>query len=384
VKVILHLLVCFLGISINFNPLIIILQHTKKESLKQFSYYFVITIIGLLASCNSKKKQQAASLQGGGRQQMTISVDAFIVNPTTVSESIEVPGTLLANETTEIHPEVPGRIVQLHVSEGRYVSKGALLAKLYDDDLQAQLKKLQVQLEIAKQTENRQSQLLKIQGISQQDYDISLLQVYNLKADIDIVQTAIRKTEIRAPFNGRLGLKNVSPGAFVTSANVITTISQSDKMRLDFTVPEKYTNRINTGQTVEFTVGGGGKIYTAKVAAREDMISENTRTLRIRADVQGSDAKLIPGTFAKVLLSFDPDPNALMVPSEAVLPQARGKKIITYNNGVANFRDVTTGIRDSSFVQITSGIHSGDTVVITGLLSIRPESKIKINKITNQ
>lgn len=346
--------------------------------------YTGVIVFSLLLSCSSKKKKQAAAPQGGGRPQMTISVDAFIVNPTTVKESTEVPGTLLAGEATEIHPEVSGRIVQLNISEGRYVSKGMLLAKLYDEDLQAQLKKLQVQLEIAQQTESRQQQLLKIQGISQQDYDLSLLQVNNLKADIEIVQTAIRKTEIRAPFNGRLGLKNVSPGAFVTPSTVITTISQPDRLKLDFTVPEKYTNRIRIGQPVEFTIGTSTKKYSARVSATEAMIAENTRTLKVRADVQSSDAKLIPGSFAKVQLNFDPDPHALMVPSEAVLPQARGKKIITYNDGIAKFKDVTTGIRDSAFVQITSGIQAGDTIVITGLLSIRPEAKIKINRITNQ
>lgn len=315
---------------------------------------------------------------------MAMKVDAFVVHPRTISETAEVPGTILASETTEIHPEVSGRVVQLNVNEGRYVGQGTLLAKIYDGDLQAQLQKLKVQLKIAEQTENRQSQLLKIQGISQQDYDLSLLQVNNLKADIDIVQTAIRKTEIRAPFSGKLGLKNISNGAYVSPTTVVTTISQVDQLKLDFTVPEKYTSRIKTGQQVDFTIEGDSKKYSAKVMATEAMVSENTRTLQVRSVVQNKDAALIPGGFAKVTISFDPDPNALMVPTEAVLPQARGKKIIIYNNGIAKFLDITTGVRDSSQVQIVNGIKAGDTVIITGLLSLRPEAKVAINKITNQ
>jgi len=310
------------------------------------------------------------------------TVNVFIVSPKSISELIEVPGTLLANEITEIHPEVSGRVIQLNVNEGRYVTRGTLLAKLYDGDLQAQLKKLEVQLKIAEQTEARQSQLLKIQGISQQDYDLSLLNVNNIKADIEITNANIGKTEIRAPYNGKLGLKNISPGAYITPQTVITTITQTDPLKLDFTIPEKYTDKIKPGQLVSFKVQGKDKAYSAKVMATEVAVEEATRSLLIRSVVQNRNSELLPGTFANVILSFDPDPNALMVPSQAVIPQARGKKLILFNGGTANFIDVTTGVRDSAFVQITEGIKAGDTVVITGLLSIKPGSKIQTGTIS--
>ena len=151
-------------------------------------------------------------------------------------------------KSTEIHPEISGRVVQLNVSEGRNVSSGSLLAKLYDGDLQAQLKKLQVQLQIANQNEQRSSQLLKIQGISQQDYDASLLNVNNIKADIEIIRTSITKTEIQCAINGKVGLKNISIGAFVTPTTIVATIQQNEILKLDFSVPEKYTSQIKTGQ----------------------------------------------------------------------------------------------------------------------------------------
>lgn len=348
------------------------------------SIYFRLFFVFLFVSCSGKTKKQSPAQQGPNRAQMAMKVDVFVAHPRSISETAEVPGTILANETTEIHPEVSGRVVILNVSEGRFVGQGALLAKIYDGDLQAQLQKLKVQLKIAEQTEDRQAQLLKIQGISQQDYDLSLLQVSNLKADIDIVQTAIRKSEIRAPFSGKLGLKNISNGAYVSPATIITTISQVNQLKLDFTVPEKYTEKIKVGQKVTFTIEGNNKIFTSKVIATEAMVSENTRSLQVRSLVQDKNAELIPGTFAKVTLSFDPNPNALMVPTEAVLPQARGKKIIRYENGTAKFYDITTGVRDSAQVQIVDGIKTGDTIIITGLLSLRPESKVEINKITNQ
>jgi membrane fusion protein (multidrug efflux system) len=344
-------------------------------------FFCIFLIIVSFSNCGEKKKKITAQQQQPRAQ--SIKVDAFIVKARMISESIEVPGTLLANEITQIFPEVSGRVVQINFNEGKYIGKGAVLVKLFDGDLQAQLRKLQVQLKIAEQTESRQAQLLKIQGISQQDYDLSLLSVNNITADIEIIREAIAKTVIRAPYSGRLGLRNISPGAFITPQTNITTIIQTEQLKLDFTVPEKYTDRIKAGQYVNFTVQGKNKPYSARVIATEVSITETTRSLVVRSMVQNKNSELLPGNFANVQLKFDPDPDALMVPSQAIIPQARGKKIVNYNGGNAKFVDVETGVRDSAFVQVTQGIKAGDTIVITGLLSVRPGSKIQVSKIAN-
>lgn len=342
------------------------------------------TIFLLLTACGGKKKKDAAQQKSGAAKPPPMKVDGYIVRPEAFQENIEVPGNIVPNEMAEIHPEVSGRIVQLNVAEGKYVGKGTVLAKLYDGDLRAQLNKVQIQLALAQKTEDRQAQLLKIQGISQQDYDISLLQVNSLRADIGILQTSISKTIVRAPFSGKLGLKNISPGSYVSPASVIAIINQTDRLKLDFTVPEKYIDQIKMGQLVTFTFEGSSKQLGAKVIATESNITENTRSLTVRAAVMGSDPGLLPGSFAKVMLSFDPDPNALLVPTQAVLPQARGKKVILYKSGTAIFADVTTGVRDSAKVQIIDGLKAGDTIVVTGLLSVRPEAKIQIGRIVNK
>jgi membrane fusion protein (multidrug efflux system) len=157
-----------------------------------------------------------------------------------------------------------------------------------------------------------------------------------------------------------------------------------DQLKLDFSVPEKYSGQIKIGQLVTFTYEGSQKQLAAKVVATEANVTENTRSLTVRAAVVGREEGLLPGAFAKVQISFDPNPNALLVPTQAVLPQARGKKLILYKGGTAIFADVTTGNRDSARVQILDGIKPGDTVVVTGLLSVRPESKIQIGKIVNK
>ncbi len=346
-------------------------------------YCFFIAALALLSACGGESKKDAKPQQAAGRSQGPIRVEAYVVKPQSFAENIEVPGSIIANETTEIHPEVSGRVVILNVAEGRQVAKGTLLAKLYDADLQAQLKKLQVQLEIANTNEERSSQLLKIQGISKADYDASLLNVNNIKADIDIIRTEITRTEIRAPFNGKMGLKNISPGAYVTPTTIIAVINQTGELKLDFTVPEKYTGKIKIGQIVNFSYEGSTKRYPAKIIATESSVAENTRSLKVRSLVQGRDEALIPGSFAKVQLGFDPDPNAILVPTQAILPQARGKKVVLASNGQAKFVDVTTGVRDSSRVQVTQGLKAGDTVVITGLLTLRPEGKLQVSKVIN-
>ena len=342
---------------------------------------FSVALLSLTACGGKKKKDASVPKKGGAAKPPPMKVDGYIVQPESFQSTIEVPGNIVPNEMAEIHPEVSGRIVQLNVAEGRYVGKGTVLAKLYDGDLLAQLNKVQIQLALAEKTEERQAQLLKIQGISQQDYDISLLQVNSYKADIGILQTSISKTVVRAPFSGKLGLKNISPGAYVSPASVIAIINQTDKLKLDFTIPEKYIDQIKMGQLVTFTFEGSKKQLGARVIATESNIAENSRSLTVRASVIGKDDGLLPGSFAKVRLSFDPDPNALLVPTQAIIPQARGKKVILFKSGTAIFADVTTGIRDSAKVQITDGLKAGDTVVVTGLLSVRPESKIQIGPL---
>lgn len=313
--------------------------------------------------------------------QKALVVQTLIAAPQSLSADIEVPGTIMANETAEIHPEVSGRLVQLNIKEGTNVSVGALLAKLYDGDLQAQLRKLEVQLKIAEQTEKRQAELVKIQGISQQEYDLSLLGVLNLKADMDIIRESIRKTEIRAPFGGKLGLKNVSPGAYVTPASVLTTISQVSTLKIQFNIPERYGAQLKPGLPVTFSIDGTNKTFTATVIASEISIDENTRSLAVRALIKQQDPALIPGAFAKVKIVLGKNNEALMVPNSVIIPSGRKKQLYVYEGGKAMMKEVTTGVRDSTNIQVLTGIKPGDTVITSAVLFLRPGLAVELAKI---
>ena len=339
-----------------------------------------IFVTAVFVSCKDKKKNASAP-GNSNRGNMPVQAEGFVVKTRSLSENLEVPGTLLPFEETEIRPEITGRVVRLNIPEGSFVQKGTLLVKLFDDDLQAQLKKLQVQLAIAEKTAERQKELLKISGISQQEYDLSELQVNNLKADIDLVRVSISKTEVRAPFAGRIGLKSISLGAYVTPTNLVTTISQVAQLKLEFSVPEKYSDDMRKGRQINFTIAGTNKMFHADVLATESNIEANTRTLKIRAIVKGRDPLLVPGAFAKVSLQLGKNDEAMVIPTQAVIPQARNKRVIIYENGKAKSVIVTTGIRDSSYVQVLDGVKVGDTVLTTALLAIRPDSKVKLTKV---
>lgn len=341
--------------------------------------YFIAIIAITVSACASKKEKAVDTMPA--MRSHAVQADAFVAKTIALSEDIQVAGSLAPAEGTDIRPEISGRVVGIYFKEGSNVQKGALLAKLFDDDLQAQLKKLEVQLEINEKTVERYKALLKIQGISQQDVDLSELQVSNNKADIALIKVSIAKTEIRAPYNGRIGLRNISLGAYVSPSDIIATIRQVNQLKLDFTVPEKYSTTFTPGKKISFVIDGVRQNFDATVLATEHFIDANTRSLNVKAIVKGSHPSLVPGAFARVALDIDKENNAIIVPTQAIIPLSRGKEVIVYKNGAPQFVAVTTGIRDSTYIQITNGISIGDTVLISGLMAIKPNSQIQLSKI---
>jgi membrane fusion protein (multidrug efflux system) len=308
-------------------------------------------------------------------------VEGIIVTPSVLDQTINISGTLKPFEETVLMPEVAGRVVDINLSEGGFAKKGTLLVKLFDGDLQAQLKKSKAQLQLEEQTEKRQSELMKVNGISQLDLDQTILQINSIKADIEVLEVQINKTEVRAPFDGTIGLRSISIGAQITTATALATIRDVRHLKLDFSVPEKYGSIIKPGFKVKFTVQGSDIKYDATVMATEQGIESDTRNLNGRAVVESNTAALVPGEFANVELRLSEKNDALMVPTEAVIPQERSKQIIIAKQGKASFVTVITGVRNTSSVQVLSGISAGDTVVTTGILFLKPNAVLKFSKI---
>ncbi len=339
-----------------------------------------ISVIAIsISSCSGKKdKIQPTDVPKAPPPPV---VEAHIVKQVMLGETLELPGNIVAGEETTIQPEISGRLTFLNIPEGKTVGQGTLLATIYDGDLRAQLNKLRKQLEVQQQRVQRYEALLKIDGVSKQEYDLIILETENIRADMRIIETDLQRTQIRAPFTGQVGLKMVSNGAYVSPSTVLTNIKKTKDLRVDFSVPEKYTSRLSVGAIIRFMSEGNDKVYTARVMARESGITEADRNLKLRAMVTDNDGALLPGGFVKIKLDFDPDPNALMVPSQAILPQARTKQVVKVNGGVVSFVDVELGLRDSARIQILSGLQPGDTIVTTGLMRLKPNDKVKIGKL---
>lgn len=351
---------------------------------KKLSLTLLVAVIGssiTFTSCLKKNESNKASGSRPGSQ--AIVVEGVIAKIVPINQTISLSGTLIPFQETTLMPEVVGRVITINLPEGRFVKAGTLLVKLFDGDLQAQLNKYETQLEIASQTLKRQSELLKVNGISQSDFDQTQLQVASIKNDIDLTKAQIRKTEVLAPFDGIIGLKNISIGAQVSPSTPLAVIREQDKLKLDFSVPEKYSLTVKAGSVVKFTVPGSDVKFDAVVMATEQGIEAATRNLRARAIVSGNIASLIPGAFANVELTLGADQKAIMLPTQSIIPQERGKSVILLKGGKAKFVKVETGMRQSSDIEITRGITEGDTVVVTGTMFLKPDAQVKLSRLQN-
>jgi len=336
-------------------------------------HLMLAAVVLLAAGCKEKSKPTDKF-----NPNMPVSVDITVAELQKVDKQIEVNGTVLANDYVELHPEVNGRITFLQIPEGKIVQAGTVLAKLNDADLQAQLEKLKVQLELANINEQRNKQLLNARGINQSDYDLSLQQVKSLKADIAYNQSLIEKTIIKAPFTGQMGLRQVSVGAFINTATTVATIQKVDQLKMDFTLPEIYGEYVKVGKTIKITtIGNEQKPITATITAIEPQIIATTRNIKVRASFKG---KVLPGAYAKVFLGETVSKPSIMVPSNVIIPDSKAKQIVIVRNGEAKFVSVETGYRTISSVEITKGLQVGDSVIVAGMLFVKDGAKLKIGK----
>ena len=315
-----------------------------------------------------------------------MQVDYVIVRPQSIAQQIRVTGSLLAAESAVLSAQMAGLVRDIHFREGQRVSKGQLLVTLDDRQLKARLEKLDAQLATAQVDLDRKKQLLAIQGIPQAEVDAAELQLATLRADRQELEVMLDYAHIRAPFAGVVGLRNVSPGAYLTPGDPVVQLVQLDPLRLEFNVPERYAAQIRTGQEVRFQLADAQESYLAKVYATEPAINEDTRALRIRARVPNSGGKLLAGAFTEIALTLDSVPNALLVPTEALIPRLNEQILYRVQGGAIEEVIVESGIRLARQVEVRSGLEPGDTVMVSGLLQaesglpVTPDREIFIDQ----
>lgn len=323
-------------------------------------------------SCKNANKDPNSA-----KKNAPVVVDIIVAENENFPSNIEVNGTVLSDQMIELHPEVSGRLVYLNIPDGANVSAGTILAKINDADLQAQLQQQKVQYDLAQKTEQRMKKLLAVNGVDQATYDAALSQMNLGDANIKVINAQIDKTVIKAPFDGRLGLRQVSQGAFVTPSTLLGTLQQSDKIKIDFTVPESYENLIGIGKIVAVQASGSKENLLATISAIEPQINSATRNIKVRAKLESGT--LIPGAFVKVLL--DNKITGIVVPTNVIIPDAFSNQVVVIKKGKGKFINVETGIRTPSVVEITKGLKVGDSVVVSGVLFVRPTSLIKVKAV---
>ena len=337
-----------------------------------------LTLLGLIGYRITKNSAESEKNDKKGDKKRPLSVTAIVVSSKDFSNGISLSGSIEANENVEIRSEVSGIVEKISFTEGTNVSKGQVLLKVNDIELRAQLSQALTKQKLASENERRAKLLLQKEAISQEEYDIASAEFRSLKAQTQLIQAQIAKTTIRAPFSGKIGLRNISPGTYVTPTTIITKLVSSSQVKISFSIPEKYASEIENNATITFTIPNNPQKFSAKIYAIEPEIETATRTLKIRAIADNSNGKLLPGTFATIDLSLKNIKDAIVIPTEAVVPIQNGKVVYIANNGKAKEVKIETLARTAKDVVVTSGIKSGDTLLTSGVMALKDEADIKV------
>jgi membrane fusion protein (multidrug efflux system) len=324
-------------------------------------------------------KGGAQGAKGGkGGEAPALAVDGIVVTASSFANNLEVTGSIEANESVVLRSEVSGLVTAINFTEGTNVTKGTVLVRINDKDIQAQLQDALTKENLSSTSENRAKQLLAKGAISQEEYDIALANLKSLKAQGEIVRAQLARTTLRAPFSGKIGLRNISVGEYLTPSTVIANLMSTNPVKISFSVPEKYVGQIKLNSPITFLTDASGKVYNGKVFAIEPGINQQTRTLQIKALAPNPNNELLPGSFAKVKLDLSRQENAILIPTESVIPVLKGKMVYISKNGKAQQVAVEAGTRTAESVVITSGLNIGDTVLTTGAMALKPDAPVKV------
>lgn len=315
---------------------------------------------------------------GGGQ---SLLVSGFLIKPVQMNEMKASSGTVLPDEEVDLSFETSGKIVEIRFKEGTQVKEGELLAKINDKPLQAQLLKLQSQKKLAEEKEFRQRSLLEKDAISRESYDQVATELQSIEADIQLIEARIAETELRAPFDGTIGLRLLSEGSYTSPNTKIVRLVKTRPLKIEFSIPERYAGEVKPGFPIEFLIDGDNNVYKASVYAVDPKIDINTRTIVVRALYPNTRNELRPGRFASINMRLSQIENTIAIPTEALIPEMEGEKVFVYKAGIATARKVTTGLRTEAMIQIQDGLEFGDTLLTSGILQLRESLPVRLDTV---
>ena len=337
-----------------------------------------IGIIGFIGYRIIENKSESGDSKESKGKSKSMNVNGIVATPQTFDNNLSLSGSIEANEQVEIRSEVSGIVEGIYFQEGSSVSKGQVLFKVNDLELRAQLRQTSTREGLASENERRAKLLLQKEAISQEEYDLARADLKSAQAQSQLIKAQIAKTSVRAPFSGKIGLRSISPGTYITPAILVAKLVNTGKLKITFSIPEKYASQVKTNTYLTFKVTGSDDKYTAKVYAIEPEVAVATRTLQVRAIAENSSEKLLPGTFADVELPLDIIKDAIVVPTEAVIPVQNGKKVFISSNGQAKEVMIETATRTDASILVLSGLKAGDTVITSGVISLKNETPVKV------
>ncbi len=346
---------------------------------KNIVYLILVLLIGGLVAYRIISNKAKSSPAEQTAQSKIVEVEGIVLEPQSFEDNLSLSGSLEANEQIEIRSEVSGVVEQINFEEGAKIPEGKVLVKVNDIELRAQLARVKSAENLASENARRAKLLLEKQAISQEEYDLAGADYQSSKAQTQLIQAQLSKTVIRAPFSGTIGLRNISKGTYVTPNTIIAKLVNTQKLKLTFSIPEKYASRIKVDGTFTFTTANSKEEHTAKIYAIEPEVDIATRTLKMRAEVDNSDGSLYPGMFVNVTLALETIPDALLVPTEALIPIQNGKEIFVARNGKAEAIQVKTGSRTAKNVRVLSGLKAGDTILTYGVMALDNGTPVKVN-----
>lgn len=354
----------------------------NKNVVRWGSLALIIIILIIFSVLSQRMNEPEMSNTGrGGRTQRTLNVDVAVVKPAEMHDVYRAFAELLPDEEVNLTFETQGKITELNIVEGSVVRKGDLLAKVNDAPLRAELKRYEAQLQLATDRVARQGALLEQDAVSKEVYETTVAELDQLKANIELVQANIARTELRAPFDGVIGLRFVSPGAYANTSTVVATLTKDSPLKVEFSISESLLTKIRTGDKINFTTTYDDVVHEASIYAVESSLDSNTRTLTVRALYPNGDRKLKPKSYVNVSVLYQEFADALSVPGEALVPSMGKEQLYLYRSGKAVAVDVKSGIQTGTRLQILEGIEPGDTVVATGLIQIREGMSLEINRV---
>ena len=321
---------------------------------------------------------------GTSARKQVLNINAEVLKFQSLTDKVISTGSIIPDEEVDLSFESSGKVVNIYFTEGTHVKAGDLLAKINDKPLQAQLRKLEAQIPLAKDRVYRQRTLLEKDAVSQEAYEQVTTEYEKLMADIDLVKANILQTELRAPFDGIIGLRSVSEGTYVSPTTVITKLTKISPLKIEFSIPERYANDVSNGTTIVFRLEDSDGImrdYNAKVYAVESKMDMTTRTLKVRATYPNTNETIFPGRYTSVEITKREIMNALAIPSEALIPEMGKNVVYLYKNGVADPAEIEIGLRTESHVQVLKGLQPGDTLITSGVMQLRTGMNVTIDNL---